>query len=214
LDPADRGKDNPVVLDWNDPEVFKEIIRRRIASSTGLDAKFEELWLFFFASHVRGQESFAYILDRTLSRPREVLRFVKDSIDVAVNRGHESVREEDILHAEASYSDDALVDLTLELKDVSPEFSNVPYAFIGTSFTLSEKQVEALIASAGVNISAARKVLELLLWFGFLGVQVYPDEERYAYQYQHNLQKMHSGTSLSGYSIHPAFRRALGSAEN
>jgi len=86
LDPADRGKDNPVVLDWNDPEVFKEIIRRRVAISTGLNAKFEELWLFFFASHVRGQESFSYILDRTLSRPREVLRFIRDSIDVAVNR--------------------------------------------------------------------------------------------------------------------------------
>lgn len=214
LDPADRGKDNPVVLDWNDPEVFKEIIRRRIATSTNLDAKFEELWLFFFASHVRGQESFSYILDRTLSRPREVLRFIRDSIDVAVNRGHDTVREEDILHAEASYSDDALVDLTLELKDISPAFSNVPYAFISTSFALTPTQVETHIGSAGVEATAQSKVLELLLWFGFLGLQVYPDEERYAYQYQHNLQKMRSGVPSFGYCIHPAFRRALGSTEN
>jgi len=214
LDPADRGKDNPVVLDWNDPEVFKEIIRRRIASSTGLDAKFEELWLFFFASHVRGQESFSYILDRTLSRPREVLRFVRDSIDVAVNRGHDTVREEDIFKAEASYSDDALVDLTLELKDISPAFSNIPYAFISTSFTLSATDVEGLIASAGVDSADKDKVLELLLWFGFLGLNVYPDEERYAYQYQHNLQKMRSGNPSFAYCIHPAFRRALGSADN
>lgn len=213
LDPADRGKDNPVVLDWNDPEVFKEIIRRRIASSTGLDAKFDQLWLYLFASHVKGQESFSYILDRTLSRPREVLRFVRDSIDVAVNRGHDVVLEEDILHAETSYSDDALVDLTLELKDVSPAFTNVPYSFIGTTPTLLPNQVETLLMTTGVAQSAIDRVLELLLWFGFLGLHVYPDEERYAYQYQHNLQKMRSGLAAFSYVIHPAFRKALGSAE-
>jgi hypothetical protein len=213
LDPADRGKETPVVLDWSDPEVFKEIVRRRIALSTGLDAKFEEIWLFFFASHVRGQESFSYILDRTLSRPRELLRFIRDSIDVAVNRGHESVEEQDILHAEISYSDDALVDLTLELKDVSPHFSNAPYAFIDSSSTLSPSQVADLIATAGVGEGSIGKVLELLLWFGFLGISVYPDEERYAYQYQHNLQKMRSGPTTFRYCVHPAFRRALSSKE-
>jgi hypothetical protein len=213
LDPADRGKETPVVLDWSDPEVFKEIVRRRVALSTGLDAKFEELWLFFFTSHVRGQESFSYILDRTLSRPRELLRFIRDSIDVAVNRGHETVQEQDILHAEASYSDDALVDLTLELKDVSPHFSNVPYAFIDSAATLPVGQVEELIASAGVQAEDIGRVLELLLWFGFLGIHVYPDEERYAYQYQHNLRKMRSGLSSFSYCVHPAFRRALSSKE-
>ena len=44
LDPADRGKDTPVQLDWDDPEVFKEIIRRRIALSTGLDGDFGAIW--------------------------------------------------------------------------------------------------------------------------------------------------------------------------
>ena len=44
LDPADRGKENPAILDWNDPEALKEIIRRRIALSTGLEESFEELW--------------------------------------------------------------------------------------------------------------------------------------------------------------------------
>ena len=213
LDPADRGKDTAVVLDWNDVEVFKEILRRRIAASTGLDGDFGMVWPFFFTSHVRGQESFSYVLERTLSRPREVLRFVRDSIDVAVNRGHESVREEDILHAEASYSDDALVDLTLELKDISPEFSNVPYAFIGASSTLAQKDVEKLIAGSGVEEDKIGRVIDLLLWFGFVGLHVYPDEERYSYQFQHNLQKMRSGFSSFSYCVHPAFRMTLGCGE-
>ena len=129
-DPADRGKENPAILDWNDPEMMKEVVRRRIALSTDLDESFDELWRLFFASHVKGEESFLYILSRTLMRPREVLRFLRDCISVAVNRRHDQVTEEDILHAERSYSDDALVDLSLDLKDVRPEFANAPYAFV------------------------------------------------------------------------------------
>ena len=129
-DPADRGKENPAILDWNDPEMMKEVVRRRIALSTYLDESFDELWRLFFASHVKGEESFLYILSRTLMRPREVLRFLRDCISVAVNRRHDQVTEEDILHAERSYSDDALVDLSLDLKDVRPEFANAPYAFV------------------------------------------------------------------------------------
>jgi hypothetical protein len=131
LNPADRGKDTAAILDWNDPEALKEVVRRRIARSTGLEESFDELWRLFFASHVGAEESFSYVLSRTLMRPREVLRFVRDCINVAVNRRHERVTEADILHAERSYSDDALVDLSLELKDVKPEFANAPYAFIG-----------------------------------------------------------------------------------
>ncbi len=44
LDPGDRGKENPVILDWNDPETLKEMLRRRIALSTGLEESFDELW--------------------------------------------------------------------------------------------------------------------------------------------------------------------------
>jgi hypothetical protein len=138
LDPADRGKENPAILDWNDPETLKDMLRRRIALSTGLEDSFNELWRLFFASHVRGEESFAYILGRTLMRPRELLRFVRDCINVAVNRRHEQVTEDDILHAERSYSDDELVDVSMELKDVRPEFANAPYAFIVTQTYLSK----------------------------------------------------------------------------
>jgi hypothetical protein len=124
--PAERGKDNPAILDWNDPEATKAMVQRRIALSTGLEEPFDELWRLFFTSHVRGEESFSYILARTLMRPRELLRFLRDCINVAVNRRHEQVKEEDILFAEKSYSDDALVDLYHELKDVRPEFGDAP----------------------------------------------------------------------------------------
>jgi hypothetical protein len=147
LNPADRGKDNPAILDWNDPETLKELLRRRITLSTGLDESFIELWRLFFVSHVKGEESFSYILGRTLMRPRELLRFVRGCINVAVNRRHEQVSEDDILHAERSYSDDELVDLSLDLKDVKPQYADTPYAFIGAPAILAPGDVQPLFLS-------------------------------------------------------------------
>jgi hypothetical protein len=212
LDPADRGKDNPAILDWNDPETLKEMLRRRIALSTGLEDTFDELWRIFFSSHVAGEESFAYILSRTLMRPRELLRFVRDCINVGVNRRHQRVTEDDILHAEQAYSDDALVDVSLELKDVSPEFANAPYAFIGSQSNLAPSAVGIALIRAGVPVAKIEKLKELLLWFGFFGIHIFPDEERYSYQFEHNLQKMTTGIEHFTFCIHPAFRRALGCA--
>lgn len=210
LDPGDRGKENPAILDWNDSETLKEMLRRRIALSTGLDESFDELWRLFFSSHVRGEESFSFILSRTLMRPRELLRFVRDCINVAVNRRHEQVTEDDILTAERSYSDDALVDLSLELKDVRPEFANAPYGFIGSQTHMPNSDVEEGLTKAGIPPDQLERVRELLLWFGFLGIYLHPDEERYSYQFEHNLQKMKAGVNQFTYCIHPAFRQALG----
>ncbi len=213
LDPAERGKETAVILDWDDPEVFKEILRRRIILSTGLEGTFDDLWGFFFATHVGGEDSFSYVMRRTLMRPREFLRFIRDCINVAVNRGHELVSEQDILHAETPYSHDALVDFTLELKDVKPEYSNVPYVFIGANTVFPATVAEKLIAEVGVRSADIASVIRLLLWFGFLGIHVYPDEERYSYQFQHNVQRMQSGLSQFAFCIHPAFRQALGCVE-
>ncbi len=210
VDPADRGKDNAALLDWNDPETLKEMLRRRIVLSTGLDESFDELWRLFFVSHVSGEESFSYILERTLMRPREVLRFMRDCINVAVNRGHELVLEDDICTAERSYSEDALVDLSFELKDVKPEFGNATYAFIGSLAQLTPSDVSIALAEAGIRMEDVDKVKDLLLWFGFLGIYTYPDDrERYSYQFEHNVQKMKSGLQQFCYCIHPAFRKSL-----
>ncbi len=156
------------------------------------------------------EESFSYVLSRTLMRPRELLRYLRDCINVAVNRRHEQVTEEDILHAERSYSDDALVDLSLELKDVRPDFADAPYAFIGAQTFLAPSAVGIALIKAGIPIARIETVKELLLWFGFLGIYVYPDEERYSYGFEHNLQKMRTGIEHFMFCIHPAFRRALG----
>jgi len=177
LDPADRGKETAVLLDWNDPEVFKEILRRRIIASTDLAGNFGDLWPLLFDSHVHGEDSFSYILNRTLRRPRELLRFVRECIGTAINRGRDKVLEEDILFAERAYSEDALADVGLEMKDISPQYGDIPYAFIGCKAIMSEAQVRQSLVSNGIREEELPRVIELLLWFGFLGIFVGGDEE-------------------------------------
>jgi hypothetical protein len=178
--------------------------------STGLEGRFDELWPVFFETHIHGEESFSYLLGKTLMRPRDVIRLVRECIDVAVNRGHEKVTEADIKQAEHAYSEDAFVDISLELKDVNPKYASVPYGFIGTHEVLSNGEVEARLHETGISPSEFERVLDLLLWFSFLGIYVSPEEERYSYQFQHDLRKMQSGLQRYAYCIHPSFRSALG----
>jgi hypothetical protein len=210
IDPADRGKNTAVLLEWNDPDVFKEILRRRIASSTAIDQPFDILWQHFFETHVNGVESYSYILERTLMRPRELLQFTRECINIAINRGHDKVIQDDILKAEESFSEDLLVDVNYELKDINPAFGDSPYAFIGCSKNLSRDEVAKRLVEIGIDKDQCTTIIDVLIWFGFLGIYISEDEERYAYQYQHDLKLMTSKLEDAPFCIHPGFRKALG----
>jgi hypothetical protein len=92
------------MLDWNGAELLKDVIGRRIAQSTKVNLSFDEIWGTFITPHVRGEDSVQFILNRTLMRPREVLRFVRESINTAINRKHEKVTEQDIFDADVILS--------------------------------------------------------------------------------------------------------------
>jgi len=210
VEPADRGKETAAILDWNDPQLFKDVVERRIAQSTGLNLEFEHLWAAFFVPHVHGEDSFQYLVNRTLMRPREVLRLVRECINNAINRKGDRVNEEDILKAEQTCSAEALVDISHEMRDVKPQYDNVPYAFISCTSVLSRTEVEAKLTEAGIAATDLPEVVELLLWFGVLGVYVSEDEERYSYEFEHDPKLMTAGLKKYAYCIHPAFRPALG----
>ncbi|MGI0085695.1 MAG: hypothetical protein ACREBQ_11495, partial [Nitrososphaerales archaeon] len=82
--------------------------------------------------------------------------------------------------------------------------------FIGSQTHLPTSEVGIGLLKAGIPADQLEQVRELLLWFGFLGIYVYPDEERYSYQFEHNLRKMKSGMDQFTYCVHPAFRQCLG----
>jgi hypothetical protein len=209
----DRGKDTQISLDYDDLELFKEIVRKRLLyGDVFKEGSFDELWAAVFPVHVNAQDAFQWVMDRTLMRPRDLLNFLRRATEVALNRGHERVFEEDMLAAEKAYSEDTLHDMTFELRDTYPDFENLLYAFIDTPARMSREKAIELIRLAEIPEADPAKVLDALVWFGFLGTTpLGRDEPTYAYQVRYNVEKLMSPirAKRAEFVLHPAFRRAL-----
>lgn len=96
---ADYGKDMRAVLDWTDPDMLREMLRLRLVSGIeGIDEKvsFEEVWRQICISHYRGEESAAYMIERSLMRPRNLLKIFAHTKGFASNFNHTKIDESDI----------------------------------------------------------------------------------------------------------------------
>lgn len=210
----DRGKESYVNLDWSDTELIKELLLRRLQVSVPeLIGSFEEIWATLFDAHVEAENSFLHLLSRTFLRPRDVLNFVRKCIHVAVSREHDRVHEEDILIAEAEYSEDMLNETKYEIRDIYPQYPDVPNAFMNASPRLSKEDIALYLMESGVAEADVDHAIEVLVWFCFLGVRA-DDEEHYCYQVSYNHEKLMAmirGAKDADpvYVIHPAFQRAL-----
>ena len=208
----DKGKDSVIVLDYDDHELFREIVSSRIKASTKLNADFSNLWANVFDTHIGTQDSFLFILERTLMRPRDLLNYLRMSVDIAINRGHSRVLQDDILKAEETYSNDILLAVSFEIRDVFPSVSEPLYGFIGCPTHMDIQQVLKILKETGFVDKDLDRVLRLIVWFGFLGVQSDGQEiPTFIYQARQNLEKLLAPVKQrhARLVIHPAFRKAL-----
>jgi hypothetical protein len=208
----DKGKDTATLIDWNDEDAFRELVRRRLLMTEGLDGTFPEMWRTLFESHVGTVESFQYVLERTLLRPRDLLNFLHRAIEVAINRGHTSVESADILQAERQYSEDMLLTVGFEISDVLPGSDDILYAFLGCPVAMTDADVRSRLDEAGLRDADLDRAVELLLWFGILGVREgVGADARYAHQLRYNLRKLlvPIERERGSFVLHPAFHKAL-----
>lgn len=67
---TDRGKTSKVLLDWTDPELLREMLRKRLIANEMIEAdKFATIWPNICVSHIDGEESATYLIERSLMRP-------------------------------------------------------------------------------------------------------------------------------------------------
>jgi len=212
----DRGKDTAIELDWTDRETLKELVRKRITTTTALAGDFDHVWAAIFEPTVGYEPSFHYMVDRTLMRPRDLLMFIRRAVEVAINRNHERVTEEDIRSAEKSYSYEMLRSIEFELQDVVATAGEWPYEFIGCSTKLSAEDTRSLLRNV-VEADQLGKAIEFLVWFGFVGVrETGKSETRYSFQTRHDLRTLLRpiDQNVGHFVIHPAFRVALECSDN
>jgi hypothetical protein len=209
----DRGKESVANLDWSDPVLLQELVRKRLCSSSSLSGEFEDVWGRVFDVHVAGEDTFRYILSRTFMQPRAVLNFVRKCIQIAISRDHQRVLAEDIRVAEKIFSEDMLNDLRFEIRDVFPDYPDILHEFLGQSKKVSREDILLVIMSQKMPETMLDRVLDTLLWFSFLGVAS-GDDETYSYQINYDLRKLKAQIATSSastpiYTIHPAFHVAL-----
>lgn len=216
---SDRGKETRSNVDWDDPELLRELVRRRIARALPeeqQDANFSTVWTHICAPIIDGEDSAQFLIDRSLMRPRSLLDLIGHCKGYALNLGHQRIEKDDILKGCKAFSNDLLSELDLEIRDVFPSADHLLYAFIASPTLLTRVELETALTSHGVASEMLEKVVNVLLWFGFLGLLWSDGTARYIYSFNYNMKVLegtHSKMLSTGsvkYVINPAFAPALG----
>lgn len=209
----DFGKEGRASLDWSDADLLREVLRRRLAQSFPGTVSFAQVWGRICVSHFQGEETSQFLIDRSLMRPRHLLKLVGYCKSFAVNLDHEKIECEDITKGLRGYSNDLVLEADHELADVEPSARGLLYEFVGESSELSEEDLYRLLQTSGISDEKLQEVTDVLLYLGFLGVRVGRDEPRYIYDFGYDLGILRAvhrkNQELSLFVLNPAFWPAL-----
>lgn len=212
---SDYGKEMRATLDWSDPDLLKEMLRLRLVNGLNLppETTFEKIWQSICVSHCQGEESSMYFIDRSLMRPRNVLKLFNFSRGFSNNFRHRIIEEKDIDKGSTVYSQDLLVELGHELNDVLPGSEDLLYYFMDAEREISAAEFEALLERARVDPADYQTAIDFLLYYGVVGLGV-GDYELYIYNVNYDSKALRIRAELEGdnvrYVINPAFCQALG----
>ena len=204
----DRGKETKAILDWTDPDLLREMMRLRLVyNDLRDDASFNETWLSMCVSHIDGEESSQYLIDRCLMRPRCLIDIVNYCRGFAVNLGHVKIEQDDVEKGLLAYSTDLVFEIGLEMRDILPESAGVLYRFIEAPVTMNRATLLQTLACESWQLADA--VVENFLWYGFLGIVSHTGSRDYIYSVNYDMNMLKGLIARSGESvvfcINPAF---------
>lgn len=212
---ADRGKMGYVLVDWTDPELLLELLRRRfVCSDIDQNLSFESIWRQICVSHIRGEETAHYMIDRCLMRPRSLIELLRFCRAHAVNLGHQSIQVGDIDEGEAQYSTKLVNDISYELRDLFPQASDVLYEMLEAPQEITETIMAAMLSKLSDDEAVRNRVLNLLLWYGVLGFRRPDGEAAFIYSVGYDMKRLRAlidkrKTGELVYIVNPAFWRGL-----
>jgi hypothetical protein len=210
----DRGKELKVSLDWTDTDLLKEFLRKRlIYNNISVNSSFEDAWHMICTSHINGEKTADFIIQRSLMRPRNLLSLVNYCKGNAVNLQHNKITDSDIEKAWSTYSYDIVNEISLEIRDIFPQAEDILYNFIGATNYLTLNEIYDLLSESSISAEYYERVIEILVWFAFLGVADPSDSESretYIYNVFYDIKKLRWMSKAFKpesmvFSIHKAF---------
>jgi hypothetical protein len=212
----DRGKISSAFVDWTDAALLLELLRRRFLY-TGVegDPSFERIWVQICVSHIRGEETSQYLIDRCMMRPRSLIEFLTFCRGHAVNLRHQRIEIKDIDAGEEAYSNKLVGDISYEIRDIYPPAKDILYEFIECPASMDIKSLDTIISKSKEKYSDKEKILDLLLWYGVIGFRKTRGEPIYIYSVGYDIRRLkallrkHEEEGFV-YLINPAFWKGLG----
>ena len=211
----DYGKEMRVTLDWSDADLLREMLRLRLVSKLGDDykkAQFTDIWASICESHVFGEESASFLIERSLMRPRNVLKLFNHARAFAVNFGKEKIDQDDFVKGLKAYSQDLLIELDRELSDVFPQAADLLYYFIDSEAKLSVQALGRIFTEARIKPEDFEVIREFLIYHGVLGLSL-EDRDQYIFDVGYDLKQMKIRLARLGenarFMLNPAFVPAL-----
>jgi hypothetical protein len=169
---ADYGKESRAVLDWTDADLLRELLRRRlIHNSLPEETSFERVWSQICISHFKGEESSQYLIDRSLMRPRNLIKLLAHCRSFAVGLERARIEQIDLEKGLHAYSLDLITDADQELTDILGTSTDLIYNFIGEGDQFRREKLGAIITGAGVPVEKLDNVIDYMLYYGFLGIR-------------------------------------------
>ena len=211
---ADYGKESRAVLDWTEPELLREMLRRRLVhNGLAADTAFERVWSRICISHYDGEETSQYMIERSLMRPRNLLKIFSHCRGFAVNLGHDRIEAIDIEKGLRAFSLDLITEADQELTDIIGTETNLIYHFIGEGDTFDTERLRSLVEGAKVPENRVDAIVEFLLYYGFLGVSYEANPPKYIFDVGYDMRVLQvlitKNARTLRYILHPAFYPAL-----
>ena len=211
----DRGKISSAIVDWTDAALLLELLRRRfLYLGVEGDPSFGRIWAQVSVSHIRGEETSQYIIERCMMRPRSLIDFLRFCRSHAVNLGHQRIEVDDIDAGEEQYSTQLVNDISYEIRDIFPLAKDILYEFIECPSSLDIKSLQTIISKISGEFPDKERILDLLLWYGVIGFRKTGGEPIYIYSVRYDIKRLrallkkHEEEGLV-YLINPAFWKGL-----
>lgn len=211
---SDYGKESRAVLDWHDPDLLREMLRRRLVHGVlPPDTPFEKVWSSICVSHYKGEETSHYLIERSLMRPRNLIKLLGHCKGFAVGLGREKISEEDLLKGLRSYSLDLITEADQELTDILGQETNLLYHFIGEGTSFSLEKMQEICRGAGVASEKIKDVVEFLLYYGFVGIESGMEAPKFIFDVNYDMKLLKvlvaKASGKLTYKLSPAFHAGL-----
>jgi hypothetical protein len=195
----DRGKDGQIRIDWTDPAKLKQVILRRLQYSVrDPKVKFNDVWRRYFPATAFGKDSFDYLVDHCLMRPRFLINIIQNAIANGINRGHEVVDESDLADAVRQHSNYLVGDFGYEIRDASGITADILFSLVGVTKFLTKGEVLARFSDFGLPDSELEQAFDLMLWYGVLGVVASDGKEHFIYSHDYSAKRLDAEVRRAG----------------